>query len=227
MNDLKSQTGLLPAIGCLVALLLTACAGDSDTERAELRRFVEETINRQGAPVEPVPTFVAYQPFAYSAAGLRSPFQSPLAANLSSVDKPASEIQPDLARHREPLEAFALSSLTLVGTLTQSESESESALRWALIRDGEGSVQRVTVGNYLGHDHGRIDAVTEYSISIVEIVTGGEGRWVESARVLSMAGRSERQLSAERELGGIAARQEKGQEGYPESHEKRHPERVR
>ena len=158
------------------------CAGDSDAERTELQRFVEETIHRQAGPVEPVPTFIAYQPFAYSAAGLRSPFQSPREANLRRADRPTSEIQPDLTRRREPLEAFALSSLTLVGTLTQS------GVRWALIRDGESKVQRVTVDNYLGHDYGRIVAVSEYSISFVEIVTGGEGRWVESSRTLSMEG---------------------------------------
>ena len=167
---------------CLVVLCLAACDGNSGPEKAELRRFVAETVNHQAGPVEPIPAFIAYQPFSYSAAALRSPFQSPLEAGLKRAERSASEVQPDLTRDREPLEAFALSSLSLVGTLTQSDK------RWALIRDGAGKVQRVTVGNYLGHDHGRIVALAEESISLVEIVTQGEGRWVESTRTLSMQG---------------------------------------
>ena len=191
MNEAKLQAGLLPAIVCLVALFLAACDGGSgnvgaesaeSAEGPELRRFVAEAVNRPAGPVEPLPTFIAYQPFAYSAAALRSPFQSPLEAGLRGADKLNSEIQPDLTRPREPLENFALSSLTLVGTLAQSGK------RWALIRDGEGKVQRVTAGHYLGHDHGRIAVVAEDSLSLVEIVTQGEGRWVESPRILSMEG---------------------------------------
>ena len=58
--------------------------------------------------------------------------------------------------------------------------------RWSLIDDGAGQIHRVTVGNYVGRNHGRIVQVTENRTDVIEIIPDGEGGWVERPRTLSL-----------------------------------------
>ncbi len=55
---------------------------------------------------------------------------------------------------------------------------------------GAGGVHRVKVGDYLGRNHGRILAIDESKIDVVEIVPDGEGGWLERPRSLSLKERS-------------------------------------
>jgi len=57
---------------------------------------------------------------------------------------------------------------------------------WALLSDGSGGIHRVTQGNHLGRNHGRVVAVHENKIDVVEIVPDGQGGWVERPRTLDM-----------------------------------------
>lgn len=51
--------------------------------------------------------------------------------------------------------------------------------------NGAGGVHRVRVGDYLGRNNGRIIAINEGKIDVVEIVPDGEGGWLERPRSLS------------------------------------------
>lgn len=207
MKGLILQNGLSHSV-VLVALLLAGC--DSGSDMTQLRQFVEETVDREPGAVEPLPEFTSYEPFTYSAAGMRSPFESPEDASRRGQSDNVSEVQPDLDRSREPLESFSLSSLTMVGTLTRND------VRWVLIRDGEGAVHRVTLGNYLGRNHGRIVSVGDSTIEVVEIVTSGDGGWIERPQTLSIGGqRQERQSGAGSEEDGSDAPDENRQENAP------------
>jgi type IV pilus assembly protein PilP len=58
---------------------------------------------------------------------------------------------------------------------------------FALIEDGDGGVQRVKVGSYLGKNHGRIVEVAPNLVSIIEVVPDGRDGWVERPRSLSLS----------------------------------------
>ncbi|MFN3397953.1 MAG: pilus assembly protein PilP, partial [Sulfurimicrobium sp.] len=58
---------------------------------------------------------------------------------------------------------------------------------FALIEDGDGGVQRVKVGNYLGKNHGRITEIAPSQITLVEIVPDGRDGWVERPRSLTLS----------------------------------------
>ncbi|MEX2366584.1 MAG: pilus assembly protein PilP, partial [Pseudohongiellaceae bacterium] len=182
MNRALSHAKLLAAT--VLILLLAAC--DRSSDMGELQQFVEESINRDPGPIEPLPEFISYEPFTYSAASMRSPFESPEEANRRSQRQDVSQVQPDMDRPREPLEAFPLSSLSLVGSLSRDN------VRWALVRDGDGDVQRVTEGNYLGRNHGRVITVREASIELMEIVPSGDGGWIERPQTLALEGQASR-----------------------------------
>ena len=51
---------------------------------------------------------------------------------------------------REYLERYELDTLSMVGTFSNEESY------WALVRDPEGVIHRVPVGNYIGKNHGKV-----------------------------------------------------------------------
>ena len=163
----------------LLLLLLTAgCSGGNDM--AELEQFVEEVISRPPGPIEPLPSFVSYQPFTYSAANLRSPFAAPeeaLAADQSQLDR---QVQPDENRPREALEAFSIGSLQMVGSLSRGNT------LWALVREETGQVHRVMEGNYMGKNHGRVVAITPQRIDLMEIVPSGDGGWIERPQTLAL-----------------------------------------
>jgi type IV pilus assembly protein PilP len=71
----------------------------------------------------------------------------------------------------------------MVGTL------SNDAGTYALITGSDG-VHRVKIGDYLGTNHGKVVAISESQIDVVEIVTDGEGGWVERPRSLTLKERS-------------------------------------
>jgi type IV pilus assembly protein PilP len=82
-------------------------------------------------------------------------------------------LSPDKTRPRQPLEAFSLDSLRMVGVLQQGDS------LWGLIEDPKQVVHRVQVGNYMGQNEGAITGITEGEIFLVEIIPDGVGGYIE------------------------------------------------
>lgn len=161
-----------------LAGLLAACSRNNSFQ--DLEQYVQEVQARPGAEVEPVPVFEAYEAFTYSAASLRSPFDVPVVVLQSAGSTPAEDVVPDLQRIREPLEEYALSELAMVGMLERDGRYQ------ALVRDTVGRVSRVSVGNYLGRNHGRIVTISPTQIDVLEIVPSGDGGWVERPQSLTL-----------------------------------------
>jgi type IV pilus assembly protein PilP len=93
-----------------------------------------------------------------------------------------STVRPDESRPREFLEQFTFDSLAMVGTLARGGTD------WALVRDPDGGIHRVRLGNYLGRNHGKIVELTETYIGVVEIVTDGTtDGWVERPRTIELS----------------------------------------
>ena len=80
---------------------------------------------------------------------------------------------PERHRDKEPLEDYSLDQLRMVGTLTTED------MVFALVRDPSGATRRVVQGDYLGTNHGRVVAVREADISLVETVRDGAGGWMQ------------------------------------------------
>ncbi len=149
---------LLPLLaGCLA---LSACSSDMD----ELDQYVNEVKARPGGVIEPLPEIKPYEVFTYVAdqEGFRSPFvpDSPQAAAGGG-----DGMRPDPDRSREFLEQFPLDALAMVGTLELGERT------FGLLQTQDGLIHRVLPGNYVGQNDGRIVAVTESEIRVVEIVS--------------------------------------------------------
>ena len=163
-----------------LALALGACGGK---DFSDLDQFMAEKKARPGGVIAPIPTFKAYEPFAYSATRMRSPFDRPIAVRDIARLAGKNAIKPDMERPKEFLEQFTFDSLSMVGTLARGGRE------WALVRDPDGGIHRVTEGNFLGRDHGRVVELTDTYLAVVEIVSDGTSDgWVERPRTIELSG---------------------------------------
>lgn len=163
--------------------VLTGCGG-GNLAFQDLDQFMAEVKARPKGKIEPLPEFKAYQAFSYSAAALRSPFEPPRSIEVAVLEEvEVSNVKPDLNRPKELLESFALGDLKMVGTLRRAGDDT----LWALVNDKLGGVHRVRTGQYMGQNHGKIVAIEEGRIDLLEIVPNGRGGWLERPRTLSLA----------------------------------------
>lgn len=168
-------------VAAVLSLGLVGC--DSSGSFADLQTFMDEVRARPKGAIEPMPKEVIYEPFTYVAAALRSPFQPPVKIDFVSQQKGNADVQPDETRVKQFLEGFNIESFVMVGTL------SNEAGVYALIRGGDG-VHRIRMGDYLGANHGRVVAITAAGVEIIEIVSDGDGGWLERPRTLALQERS-------------------------------------
>ena len=161
---------------CVMLLFVTGC------ERAahdDIKQFIEQSKRVPLKKIKSLPVYTPYKPYIYNAAQFRSPFEPPALVE-KKVLTAKSNVKPDLARQKQSLEAFDFASLSMVGTVKKDN------VLWGLIRDPNGSIERVKVGNYLGKNHGKIVAVSGNDIDVVEIVSNGSEGWLERPNLISI-----------------------------------------
>lgn len=162
-------------IGACIALLV----GCADPQLADLDRELARIRSDPGAPPElDIPTLPGMARVEYGLEEQRSPFARRIEEAGRAPDDEAL-VMPEAGRPREPLEAYDLAELRLVGTLTIGGRP------WALVRAPGGEVHRLAVGSYLGRNHGRVVSIAEASLSLVELVVE-RGTWVERPREMGM-----------------------------------------
>lgn len=166
----------------LVPFLLGGCVWIEDV--TDLRSFIAQEKQKKKVQIEPLPEFKPYHSFVYEGASMRSPFK-PLAAIISyDSDEEAvnTGVIPDVEREKEYLETFSLDNLAMVGSINMNGDGS----RWALVKDEKGEVHRVSVGDYMGLDYGKVVAVNSDNVELLEIVTNGRGGWMKRPRSVVM-----------------------------------------
>lgn len=144
---------------------LAACSSQGD-----LHEWVAQVKARKGAPLPALPVVKTFETFIYQDQDKRDPFEpAPPQAGSANTLGP----HPDQNRPREPLEAFPLDSLKMVGTIGAKGNVE------ALIRDPQGVIHQVHVGDYMGQNYGHVTQVTAGEIDLVELVPNGSGGWME------------------------------------------------
>jgi len=175
---MKSLSAAIRLCLCSTLLAVSACSQNM----SDLHAFIDQTKASNVGSVKPVPQFQPYESFTYSAAGLRDPFVDDI--NIDKDRHPGNNrINPDSSRPREELENFPLDTLSMVGTIKQKNT------LWALIKDPQGIVHRVKVGNYMGKNDGHIVSINDSSIHLVEIVPDGIGGYIERDAAITIGGK--------------------------------------
>jgi len=155
----------------LIVFALTGCGGGS---MGDLQTFVAETGKDMQGKIEPLPEVKAYEPFTYDAFDLPDPFKP----RKLSTSGGGGGIQPDLNRPKEPLEAFSLETLNMVGML------SRKGVIHAVIRTPDKAIYHVKKGNYVGQNFGLVTQITDSEVTLREIVQDSAGDWSERTSTL-------------------------------------------
>ena len=170
-----SQTLKIVLMVLVAAFGLVACGSDMD----DLDEYINKVKAKPGGRIDPLPEITPYTVFMYiaDAEGVRSPFM-PDTPQASSVSGGA---RPDRDRSREYLESFPLDTLAMVGTLDMGGTS------YGLVQASDGLIHRVTPGNYMGQNDGRIMEISESGIMLVEIISDGIGGYIERDAAVSLS----------------------------------------
>lgn len=157
---------------CLLLLAvaaLGACSSDDD-----LQQYIATIKARKSTKIEPIPQMKQYEAFSYVAGDRREPFTPSVPDSSRS-----GGVRPDMNRNREPLEEFPLDALKMVGVIDYNKAQ------YAMVKAPDGVIHRVTVGNYMGQNFGKITKISESEIDLDEIVPDGFGGFKEQPASLA------------------------------------------
>ncbi len=154
----------------IVCATLTACG----LGRGDLEKWVAEVKARPAPPLQPLPVVKQFEMFEYTAQNLRDPFDQTFNGEGSTGPRP------DPGRRKQTLEGFPLDSLKMVGTLGAGKNIT------ALVMAPDKVTYRVNPGMYLGQSDGRVTAVHEGQVDLVELVPDGAGGWLERPARLAL-----------------------------------------
>lgn len=163
-----------------LTLVLTGCVNN---DMSDLEAYIQQVHSIKSSRIEPLPEIKIAEVFIYEPEDRPDPFK-PFLQEQREPEMVAAKpggIQPPANHVREELEYYPLDSLRMVGTLERDED------LWALVVDPEGAVHRVQTGNYMGRNYGKITAIQEDKISMVEIVPDNLGGWQERPAELDLA----------------------------------------
>lgn len=169
MTRLASHLALTAA-----AALLAGCGSGMN----DLENYVGEVKARKTRAIEPIPQIRPYEAFLYNPEERRDPFVRTEPAR--DANAPSSAIKPDITRNREALEEFPLDGLRMLGIIDKGRT------RYALVKAPDNVVHRVTLGNHMGQNYGKIVKVTDTQIDLVEIIPDGFGAFMERPANLAL-----------------------------------------
>ena len=155
--------------------LLVGCGGQS---HQDLRDWMAEQGKGVRGRLDPLPQIKPYEPFAYNDYDLPDPFKPRKIEPVKGES--TSKLAPDLNRRREPLEAYPLEALSMVGTLEKGKT------LYALVKTPERDIYQVRQGNYLGQNYGVIVDISDSELKLKELVQDGAGDWAERSSALNL-----------------------------------------
>jgi type IV pilus assembly protein PilP len=159
-----------------VALL----AGCGDGEHGDVKAWMAEASKDMQGRVQSIPEIKSFPIISYDAGDFPEPF-SPSKV-IPEKRAGSGRAQPDFDRPREPLEAYPLESLRMVGVMRNGRQPH------ALIQV-DNMVYQVRVGNHIGQNFGVITSITDTQVSIKESVqdpTDQTADWVERIVTLGL-----------------------------------------
>lgn len=163
---------------CLAAFVL-CLSGCGDNGISELKTWMDNVKKETIVNVPSVSEPKVFVPVAYDGGGLTDPFDPSKLLVVFARMKDANDngLKPNFDRPKEALESYSLDTMNMVGTI-----EAKGVMK-ALIRVGV-TTFAVTKGAFVGQNFGRIVAITESKVDLIETVQDASGEWVERKAIL-------------------------------------------
>ena len=176
------MSGPLSRLACtfsaLTFLMLTAgCSGEQD----ELQQWMEQQKREAKPSIQPLNAPKKFNPQAYASMDGVEPFstQKLSVALKQEARQPNSLLSAEINRRKEPLEAYPLDSMGMVGSVVKQGRQ------YAFLRV-DNLLHNVKVGDYLGQNYGKITKISETDVSLREIVQDAAGEWIERTSVIQL-----------------------------------------
>jgi len=167
--------------GVLLACSLAACTASGQDE---LQGWMQTERNSIKPSVQPIPEPTKFVPQAYLGERQTEPFSSEKLASVLRGSQSApvvnsALIEPELNRRKQPLEAYPLDTMSMVGSLNRDGK------LVALVKV-DNLLYQVRPGSYLGQNYGRVTRISETEVVMREIVQDSAGEWIERAAALQL-----------------------------------------
>ena len=165
----------------LMAVILAACGSEQD----ELSQWMEQQKREVKPSVQPLSAPRKFNPQGYLALAGIDPFstQKLSVALKQEARQPNSLMAFEVNRRKEPLEAYPLDSMTMVGSV------SKAGRPYALLRV-DSLLYQVQLGDHVGQNYGKITKISETDVALREIVQDAAGEWVERNSALQLQERA-------------------------------------
>ena len=159
----------------VLCLFLAACGNDV---HQDLKQWMKDSTKDLKGRVPPLPEIRPFPAVSYEAGEKSDPFRP---TNIESEKKSGggTGAKPNFDRRKEPLEAFPLESLKMIGLIQKGKT------RHAIIRAGT-QIYQATIGNYIGQNFGIITDLTDSEVKLKELVQDSAGDWVERTSTLQL-----------------------------------------
>ncbi|MBC7919033.1 MAG: pilus assembly protein PilP [Rhodoferax sp.] len=172
----------------LVCVALTSLGGCGSSKEDDVRQWMVNERNETRPKVKPIPEPKQFKPEAYVNASTIEPFSNQkltqaLKRDSSQVASNGGLVAPELARRKEPLEAFPMDAMILVGSIVKSGQPV------ALVKV-DNLLYQVKPGNYLGQNYGKVTKISETEVTLREIVQDAVGEWIERVATLELQEKS-------------------------------------
>ena len=171
------------AAAVLSLAALVGCGAELD----ELQQWMEQQKREVKPNVLPLQPPKKFDPQPYAAADGVEPFSTQkLAVALKRDERaPSSLLAGELKRRKEPLEAYPLDSMNMVGSVNKQGRP------FALLRV-DGLLYQVKVGDYMGQNYGRVLRIGDADLVLREVVQDAAGEWIERNSTLQLLERGAR-----------------------------------
>ena len=176
MMAMSARARLLLSIG-VVAVAAAGCGG----EQQELTQWMDQQQREVKPSVQALSPPKKFIPQAYVSLTGVEPFstQKLSVALKQEARQPNSLLAAEINRRKEPLEAYPLDSMSMVGSV------SKAGRPYALLRV-DNLLYQVKQGDYLGQNYGKITKISETQLSLREIVQDAAGEWIERSSALQL-----------------------------------------
>ena len=168
----------------LASVLLSACANSAEDD---LRQWMQDLRAQTKPNVTPLTEPKQFVPAPYTQSSVVDAFSQLrlVQALRKESTNPSSSalIDPERARRKEPLEAFPLDSVKMVGSLNK-----QNVPTGLIVVDN--LLYQVKVGEHIGQNFGRVLKISESEILLRELVEDATGDWVERMTTLKLQEKS-------------------------------------
>ncbi len=165
-------------IGC--GVLAAGCAN----EQEDITKWMADQAADMRGAVKPLPEVKIFPVVDYAAGDELEPFNATRIEPAKPEKRLVNDPRLDPDRQREPLEAYPLETLKMVGVLGKGNTIN------ALIQ-ADNALYQVRIGSFVGRNYGKVIAIHQDSLELQELIEDLNEGWIEKVTTVQLQERQE------------------------------------